>query len=240
MQKNVQMNNKYLIAIPAFNEEACIIDLLNEVKEYSDFFDVIVIDDGSSDHTSETVRHNQSNILQLSSNLGIGGAMQTAFIYAGTRGYEIVIQIDGDGQHDPRWLCEIIKPILNNSADCVIGSRYTKNAPDRKYRTPFFRKVGMVFSTIILSIVTGLTITDTTSGFRALNRKAFEFFAINYPVDHPEAEALFMLIRNGFRVVEIPITMRQRQTGTSLFSFLKAAMYPFRVIIGFLEIIIKK
>ncbi len=233
------MKNKFLIAIPAFNEEDCIVDLLNSLDEYKNQFDVIVVDDGSSDRTSEIVRKSGSKVLQLPANLGIGGAMQTAFIYACRENYDIVIQIDGDGQHDPKWLGELIKPILSMEADCVIGSRYTKEAPDTNYQTPLARKVGMIFSTTILLIASGVRVTDTTSGFRALNRKAFEFFAKNYPVDHPEAEALFLLIRNGFRIREIPITMRQRVTGSSLFSLYKSLMYPFRVMIGFLEIIIK-
>lgn len=233
------MNNKYLIAIPAYNEEDCIIDLLKSLDNYCDQFDVIVVDDGSTDHTSSIVREYGRKVLQLPANLGIGGAMQTVFKYACAHGYEIVVQLDGDGQHDPKWLNEVIKPIINRTADCVIGSRYMKNAADHGYKTPFPRKVGMLFSTLILLVASGLTITDTTSGYRALNKNAFGFFAKNYPVDHPEAEALFLLYRNGFRVKEIPITMRQRLTGSSLFSWYKAFMYPFRVFIGFLEILIK-
>jgi glycosyltransferase involved in cell wall biosynthesis len=150
--------------------------------------------------------------------------------------YDIAIQIDGDGQHDPLWIDQLIEPINMGKANCVIGSRYTKEKPDRAYKTPFLRRLGMFFSTTVLFLATGKVIYDTTSGFRALDRRAFTHFASEYPVDHPEAEALYMLHRAGFKIKEIPVVMHQRSSGTSLFAWYKIAMYPFRVLLGFMEL----
>jgi glycosyltransferase involved in cell wall biosynthesis len=155
-------------------------------------------------------------------------------------GYDIVVQIDGDGQHDPGQVSKVVGPIATGEADCVVGSRYMPEAPDTGYKTPFARRMGMHFSTGILHLATGLRIHDTTSGFRALNRITFSFFATEYPVDHPEAEALLLLNQAGFRIREVPISMRCRTGGQSLFTFFRAILYPLRVIIGFMGIIYKK
>lgn len=233
------MQKKVLIAIPSFNEEENLPNLYESISAYNTLYDIVVIDDGSTDNTATIARKLGFSVLQLPANLGIGGAMQTGFKYATEHAYEIVIQFDGDGQHDPVWLEKLITPILTGKANCVIGSRYCKDKPDKNYNTPLFRRIGMIFSTSLLWIATKKTITDTTSGFRALDRSAFTFFSKAYPVDHPEAEALLMLIKNGFRLTEIPVTMKQRKTGSSLFGWYKIINYPFRVLIGFLEILIR-
>jgi glycosyltransferase involved in cell wall biosynthesis len=233
------MKNNILIAIPAFNEAKSLPVLFENLRKYADRYDFIVIDDGSRDDTAAVARRSGVPVIQLPANLGIGGAMQTAFLYATAHDYEIIIQIDGDGQHDPKWLDSLVAPIQSKQANCVIGSRYMKDHPDPDYKTPPLRRAGMVFSTQLLRLASGKTIYDTTSGFRALDRPAFSYFAKAYPVDHPEAEALFMLIRKGFTLVEIPVTMQQRETGTSLFAWYKIIKYPFRVLIGFLELLLK-
>jgi glycosyltransferase involved in cell wall biosynthesis len=163
--------------------------------------------------------------------------VQTGFIYAVRNGYDAVVQVDGDGQHDPGKIPIILAPLVAGQADCVIGSHYHPLKPD--YRTPKLRRLGMHFSTGILRAATRLRVSDTTSGFRALNRRAFEFFTTKYPVDHPEAESLLVLHQAGFRIIEVPVTMRSRLTGESLFSMFRAAVYPLRVRIGFLGIIFK-
>jgi glycosyltransferase involved in cell wall biosynthesis len=229
--------NNVLIIIPAYNEEENLISLLQEIQLLG--YDIVVIDDASRDRTAQVARQQGVKVLSLSANLGIGGAVQTGFKYASRNGYNIVVQIDGDGQHNPAWIASVIKPICDNQADCVIGSRYVPNYQDKAYKTSLPRRIGMYFSTSILYLATRLYISDTTSGFRALNREAFEYFAKFYPVDHPEAEALFMLQRKGFRILEIPITMRGRVHGQSLFNFTKAFLYPFRVLIGFMGLFLK-
>jgi glycosyltransferase involved in cell wall biosynthesis len=233
------MNNTVLIIIPAFNEAKSLPDLLSSLESYRDRYDVIVIDDGSHDDTAAVARKLGVTVIQLPENLGIGGAVQTGFKYAVQHDYEIVVQIDGDGQHDPAWLDNLISPIRRGKANCVVGSRYMKEHPDKNYKTPFLRRIGMIFSTSLLRLATGMTIYDTTSGFRALDRKVFTFFEHTYPVDHPEAETLLMLYRANFKIVEIPVTMFQRKAGTSLFDWYKVARYPFRVLIGFLELLLK-
>jgi glycosyltransferase involved in cell wall biosynthesis len=233
------MKNRVLIIIPAYNEEKNISILLDTLTSYRERFDAIVVDDGSKDLTAQAARERGFPVLQLPSNLGIGGAMQTGFKYAFENEYDIAVQLDGDGQHDPAWLGELIQDILSGQADCVIGSRYMKHDPDQGYKTPFLRRIGMLFSTFILFLATGKLVQDTTSGFRALDRKAFEYFVHEYPTDHPEAEALFLLHRAGFKIKEIPVKMRQRQAGTSLFSWYKSVMYPFRVLIGFMGLLLK-
>lgn len=228
---------KILIVIPAHNEEESLPRLLDEVRLTG--LDAIVINDASSDGTEQVGQAAGFPVLTLPVNLGIGGGVQTGFVYALRNGYDIVLQVDGDGQHDPSQWQAVVAPLLAGEADCVIGSRYVPENPDRGYRTPFARRMGMHFSTGILYLATGLRINDTTSGFRALNRAAFTFFATAYPVDHPEAEALLMLHQAGFRIMERPITMRCRMGGQSLFTFVKAMLYPLRVIVGFMGILYK-
>ncbi len=228
---------KTLLIIPAHNEEKCLPGLLEEVRRAG--YDAVVVNDASSDATELLARTAGFSVLCLPVNLGIGGGVQTGFIYALRNGYDVVVQVDGDGQHDPGEVPRVIGPIAAGEADCVVGSRYMPAAPDTGYKTPFARRMGMYFSTAILQLATGLRIHDTTSGFRALNRAAFGFFAREYPVDHPEAESLLLLHQAGFRVLEVPVRMRGRAGGQSLFTFFRAILYPLRVIIGFMGIVFK-
>lgn len=230
---------KILIIIPAYNEEVCIPEVLERIKQANAAFDTLVIDDSSKDHTAEVARNYGSKVIRLPANLGVGGAVQTGFIYAVRNGYDFVVQHDGDGQHDPDYFQKVLTPLLQGKADCVIGSRYTKEDPDRDYKTPLSRKLGMQFSSSLLKLASGQYITDTTSGFRALNYKAFEYFSREYPTDHPEAEALLMLMRKGFRVCEVPVKMRCRQAGSSSINWVKSIIYPFRVLVGFLAVLLK-
>jgi len=229
---------KTLIIIPAHNEEESLPKLLEEVRQAG--YDAVVVNDASSDATELLAKAAGFPVLSLPVNLGIGGGVQSGFVYAVRNGYDIVVQVDGDGQHDPGQISKVIGPIVAGETDCVIGSRYMPAAPDTGYETPFARRIGMYFSAGILHLATGLHIYDTTSGFRALNRTAFSFFATEYPVDHPEAEALFLLHQAGFRIQEVPVRMRCRIGGQSLFTFFNAMIYPLRLIIGFMGILYKK
>jgi len=223
---------RVLAIVPAFNEEESLPALVAEIVAAG--YDVVVVNDASTDNTEHIARTTAASVISLSNNLGIGGAVQTGFHYAVRKGYDAVVQVDGDGQHDPRQIPIILAPIIAGEADCVVGSRYHPTKPDMNYHTPFFRRLGMRFSTRILQAATGLEIRDTTSGFRALSRRAVAFFSLQYPSDHPEAEALLVLHQSGFRIVEVPVTMRARKAGSSLFSLFRAAVYPLRVTIGFL------
>lgn len=228
---------KFLIIIPAHNEEDSLPALLAEIRQLG--YDAIVINDASTDATAKVVAATGTPVLSLPANLGIGGAVQTGFRYAARNGYDGVVQLDGDGQHNPAWLESVLEPIRRGTADCVIGSRYTREGFDTDYQTSFPRRMGMFFSSGILYLATGQYVTDTTSGFRALNRAAFMYFSENYPVEHPEAEALCMLHNSGFRIAEVPVKMRGRVAGESLFTVTKAALYPFRVMMGFAGLMIK-
>jgi hypothetical protein len=229
---------RVLAIVPAHNEQESLPALIAELRAAN--CDTVVVNDASTDATEHVARAAGATVLSLPVNLGIGGAVQTGFIYATRRGYDAVVQVDGDGQHDPAQIAIITGLLKDGQADCVIGSRYHPSRPDTAYRTPVFRRLGMRFSTGILKLATGLTVHDTTSGFRALNREAFTYFSTKYPVDHPEAESLLVLHQAGFRILEVPVTMRSRNSGQSLFSVFRAAVYPLRVSIGFLGMIFKR
>jgi glycosyltransferase involved in cell wall biosynthesis len=228
---------KILVIIPAYNEEESLPKLLKEIIQTG--YDAVVVNDASVDATEKVAKSHWVPVLSLPVNLGIGGGVQTGFIFAERNAYDIVVQIDGDGQHDPSQIPNVIAPIIAEEADCVIGSRYIPETPDSAYKTPLSRRMGMFFSTGILRLAARITVHDTTSGFRALNRSAFSYFASEYPVDHPEAEALLMLHQAGFRIKEVPIKMRFRTSGQSLFTVFKAVLYPIRVCIGFMGILFK-
>lgn len=232
------MTQRVLIVVPCYNEEDSLPVLLKEIGLTG--FDAVILNDASCDSTQEIAEKSGFSTINLPLNLGIGGAVQSGFIYAVRNNYDIVVQIDGDGQHNPSQIQLLIQPILNGEADCVIGSRYLPFSPDFGYHTPLARRIGMYFSTSILSLIGGLHVHDTTSGFRALNRKAFSYFSKKYPVDHPEAEALLMLHQIGLKVIEVPVSMRPRLAGQSLFTLLKSIMYPLRVMIGFWGLVNKK
>lgn len=221
-----------LCIVPAYNEARSLPALLHEIRQQE--LDVVVINDASTDATEAVALAAGVPVITLPINLGIGGAVQTGFMYALRHEYDVAVQVDGDGQHDPRWVPAVVAPIEAGAADCVIGSRYMPGAPDLGYRTPPARRLGMQFSTTVLKLATGLEIHDTTSGLRALNRRAFAFFASHYPTDHPEAEALLLLHQAGFRIIETPVTMRPRHHGQSLFTAMRAGLYPIRVAVGFL------
>jgi glycosyltransferase involved in cell wall biosynthesis len=223
--------------IPAHNEAATLPRLLAEIRREG--YDAVVIDDASTDGTADAARAAGVPVLSLPVNLGVGGAVQAGFMYAARHAYDVVIQVDGDGQHDPSWLHAVVAPIQSGDADCVIGSRYLPESPDTGYRTPLARRLGMHFSTALLRIATGLNVRDTTSGFRALGRRAFLFAAARYPTDHPEAEALLLFHQAGFRIAEVPVRMRSRREGQSLFTVVRAVLYPVRVAVGFLGLIAK-
>jgi len=234
----MEETRKILLIIPAHNESKNLPPLLKCIHDLPQY-DAMVIDDASSDDTAEIANSNDIPCIRLAANLGIGGAVQTGFKYAVDNSYDIVVQVDGDGQHDPAWVSALIDPIIRGEVDCVIGSRYMKENPDKSYKTPFFRRIGMFFSSTLLFIATGVFISDTTSGFRALTYPVFKYFAKEYPVDHPEAESLLMLHRSGFKFREVPVHMKERVAGNSLFTFINSFLYPFRVLVGFAGILLR-
>jgi len=222
---------KNLIIIPAYNEEKSILDTVTDIQKYAPEFDYIVINDCSSDRTLDVCRQNRIPYLNLPVNLGIGGAVQTGYHYAKENGYQIAVQFDGDGQHDARYL-EIMKDLLlNDESDMVIGSRFIEK---EGFQSSGIRRLGIRYFTILIGILTGVRITDPTSGMRMAGERAIAIFAENYPKDYPEPESAVAAIRQGLRIVEIPVVMRHRTEGVSSISASRSIYYMVKVTLAIL------
>jgi glycosyltransferase involved in cell wall biosynthesis len=220
------MPARAVILIPAYNEEASIGDVIASLRVHCPRCDIVVINDGSRDNTAAIVRAAGATLLDLPLNLGIGGAMQTGFKYALRQGYPVAVQCDGDGQHPAEELLHLVERVEAGAADVVIGSRYVA---DTGYVAPLARRVGKSLLSRWIDALIGGGITDTTSGFRALNRRALALFCEHYPEDYPEPEALVLLHRRGLRVAEVPVHMRERQGGHSSIRPLGALYYMVKV-----------
>ena len=217
---------KTLVIIPAFNEEETLRGVILGIRLFLSQADILVVNDGSTDSTGDIAREEGVLVLEHPYNMGIGATMQTGFLYALNNGYNIAVQIDGDGQHDARFITSLIKPILDGQANLVIGTRYLS---DGGFKSTFLRKLGIRFFTTIIWIFTGKKITDPTSGFRAMDRKGIELFSKEYPSDYPEVEALISAYKKGLHFQEIPVTMRNRQGGASSIGILSALYYMVKV-----------
>jgi len=231
--------NKTLIIVPAFNEAGNIGKAITDINENRKDCDILVINDCSTDNTSE-VAHKIENctVLDLPVNLGIGGAVQTGFKYASDNGYEYSVQFDGDGQHNAAEIEKILLPVQNGQADVVIGSRFLKKEPN--FRSTFARRKGIFIFKIVNLILTGQKITDNTSGFRAYNRRATEFLSHNYPEDYPEPESVVLLGRNGFKINEVSVNMKERQNGRSSIAGLRIPYYMFKVLLSVIMTSLRK
>jgi len=217
---------KILTIIPAFNEEETLRGVILGIRTFLAHADILVVNDGSTDKTANIAREEGVFVLEHPYNMGIGATMQTGFLYALRSGYDIAIQVDGDGQHNPESLPSLIKPLLIGQADLVIGSRYLS---DGGFKSTLPRKLGIKFFTWLVWIFTGKRVTDPTSGFRAIGRKGLELFSEEYPPDYPEVEALISASRKGLLFLEIPTTMRGRQGGSSSIGILSALYYMVKV-----------
>ena len=222
------MNSQKILAIiPAFNEEHCIAKVVQELRSLNFTIDVLVVDDGSSDRTGHVARSAGAQVLTLPFNLGIGGAVQAGYQYAFGYGYDIAVQIDGDGQHDTAFLQRLITPIVKGDSDCVIGSRFL--SPSAGYRSSVVRRIGIHFFAGLISLLTRVRVTDPTSGFRACNKKVIKVFAQDYPLDYPEPEAIVEVQRAGARVSEVAVDMRERFAGRSSIRYVKTLYYMVKV-----------
>ena len=220
---------KVLLIIPAYNEEENILNTCTKISEFSDEIDYIVINDGSKDNTLKILRENNINYINLINNLGIGGAVQTGYKYAYENGYDIAIQFDGDGQPDVNYVPNICEPIVEGKADMVIGTRYLdKN--ESQFQSTFMRRLGSNIISFFIKVCTGKKITDPTSGFRAVNKKIIEEFAKEYPTDYPEPESTVCMLCKNYKVTEVPVSMNERQGGTSSIRFWKSADYMIKVV----------
>lgn len=217
---------KTLVIIPCYNEQDSIVKVINNLKNNAPDVDYLIVNDCSTDNTEKILRENGFNYINNPINLGIGGGVQAGYLYAQQYGYDIAVQMDGDGQHDPKYLTKVIAPVADGTFDMAIGSRFIEK---EGFQTSFMRRFGInIISTFIL-LLTGKRIKDTTSGFRACNRKLIEFFARNYADDYPEPEAIMACIVNGFSVGEVAVVMEERQGGVSSIRSLKSAYYMIKV-----------
>jgi glycosyltransferase involved in cell wall biosynthesis len=203
---------KRIAIVPAFNEQDAIGAVIDELAAFDPGVDVLVVDDASHDATAERARQRGARVVSLPFNLGIGGAVQTGFRYAAEHGYELAIRVDGDGQHDPAELGPLLAVVIEGQADVCVGSRF---AGAEGYRSSVTRRVGIRILARTVSLLTSQRVTDTTSGFQVLNRKAIELFAADYPHDYPEVEAAVMAHKHRLRLAEVPVRMRERATGRS-------------------------
>jgi len=218
--------------VPARNEAGAIGGVVDEIRAFDPLLDVVVIDDGSTDATAEVARSHGAAVVSLPFNLGIGGAVQTGFKYALAHGYELAVRLDGDGQHDPAELPKLIGPVARGEADIVVGSRF--HGGDRSYRPPLARRIGIGFFAKLVSVLVRQRVTDTTSGFQALNRHGIELFAADYPHDYPEVEATVMVFRHRLRLLEVQVRMREREHGDSSITVLRSLYYMVKVTLALL------
>jgi glycosyltransferase involved in cell wall biosynthesis len=225
---SVDMSRRIAI-VPAYNEERNIARVVAELKEHDPQLDVVVISDGSYDRTGDVAREAGAKVLRLPFNLGIGGAVQTGFRYAWENGYELAVRCDGDGQHIPAELPKVIAPVVAGDADIAIGSRFVVNGG---YRSSATRRVGIRLLALVVSAIARQRVTDATSGFQALNRRALELFAADYPHDYPEVEGMVMTIKHKLRLVEVPVEMREREHGRSSITALRSIYYMVKVLIA--------
>lgn len=223
--------NKILIIIPAYNEEDTIERVIEKIQRSLPVVDILVVNDGSDDSTSSISRRKGAKVLDLPYNLGIGAAMQAGYKFAYRMGYNIAVQCDADGQHRPAQIKKLIDTMINDEVDMVLGSRYLDT---RRFRSSVFRRLGMLIFSKVLSIIMGQRLTDTTSGFRAVNRDVIKSFSIYYPGDYPEPEALILLHREGFKIKEISVNMNSRKSGSSSINGLKPIYYMVKVMLAIL------
>ena len=222
---------KKLIIIPAYNEQESIKKTVEDIMEKAPHFDYIVINDCSTDKTKEICETEEFNVIHLPVNLGIGGAVQTGYLYAARNGYDIAVQVDGDGQHVPQFLSKMADYMEAEHADMVIGSRFIDK---EGFQSSGARRVGIKYFTMLIKLLTGTKITDPTSGLRMVNREIIEFFAEEYPKDYPEPESVVAILRRKKKVLEIPVIMRERSGGVSSISMKKSVYYMIKVSLAIL------
>jgi glycosyltransferase involved in cell wall biosynthesis len=216
-----------LVVIPALNEAPRLPGVLGRIRELQPAVDILVIDDGSTDDTDAVARDAGAFVVRHPFNLGYGAALQTGYKFAVQRHYEMVIQMDGDGQHDPLNLDAVMEPVQNGSADVVIGSRFLD---EKSYRPPLERRIGSWIFGKLASLITGKRITDPTSGYWALNRKAFDLCAgTPFPHDYPDADVLIGLHHAGLAIAEVPVRMYPPERGKSMHRGLRPFYYVFKM-----------
>lgn len=220
---------KTIVVIPAYNEQDTIGATLDSLMEACPDMDIVVVDDGSTDGTAGVVAERGVPCICLPVNLGIGGAVKCGYKYAALCGCDIAVQFDADGQHSAEQIRVLLDPIVADRADMVIGSRFLG---DGGYQSEFTRRLGIHLFSRITTMITGRRVTDITSGFRAIGRKLLQVFSQSYPIEFPDAEAILVAWKLGFRIVEVPVTMKARSGGKSFFSLRRKLEYPLKTAVS--------
>ena len=228
---------KILVIVPAYNEECCVEGVIEDISRHFPSGDILVVNDGSGDMTSDIARNLGAKVIDLPYNLGIGGAMQTGFLYALHEGYDAALQFDADGQHHADQIEKILVPFLSGSADLVVGSRFLS---DGGFTSSVQRRIGSKILSFVVSAIVGRRITDTTSGFRVYGKKALEFFSSVYPEDYPEVEAFILAHKKKLRIVEVPSEIGPRTGGKSSINFSQAFYYMVKVLLAISVDLMKK
>jgi glycosyltransferase involved in cell wall biosynthesis len=221
-----------LAIVPAYNESQCVAEVISELRTHAPDFDVLIVDDGSTDGTAEVARATGALVIRHPFNLGIGGAMQSGYVYAAENGYSLAVQVDGDGQHDARHVTELLAHLAANpQLDMVTGSRFLDRSSDG-YRSSPSRRLGIRLFARVISAITGQRVTDPTSGFRMTTRRGIELFARDYPHDYPEVEAILMVHAHQLKSGELPVAMRSRAAGVSSINRTESAYYMVKVLLA--------
>jgi len=232
------VSERVLIIVPAFNEGRVISRLVKELRTLYPKYDVLVINDGSVDATPREAQEAGATVVTLPYNLGIGGAVGTGLRIADEENYDVALQIDGDGQHDPAFLKDVLNPVLNGQLDLSIGSRFLSR--ESAFKSTFLRRIGIRFFSGLLGLMTGVRLSDPTSGFRAVSKTLIPYFARYYPVDFPEPEAIQMANRFGAKIGEVPVKMRKRLGGISSIRYFSVLYYMAKVTFAILIDVLKK
>jgi hypothetical protein len=222
---------KKLIIIPAYNEAANLENLIREIDRLPSPYDYVIINDGSTDDTGEVCSRNGFNCVHLPINSGIGVAVQTGYKYARKYGYDLAIQIDGDGQHGVEYLDQVTAPIEAGECDVVIGSRFLEH---KGFQSSFSRRTGIRFLSVLIYFCTGIQVKDVTSGYRAVNSKFIDIYSRDYSADYPEPEAIVTAVMHRGRIKEVPVQMRERQSGVSSINMGKSLYYMIKVTLAIL------
>jgi glycosyltransferase involved in cell wall biosynthesis len=226
----MELHRRHLAIVPAYNEAATVGAVVRRLRQRAPGFDVVVVDDGSTDATAEVARAAGADVLRLPFNLGIGGAVQAGFTYAQENGYSYLAQVDGDGQHEPDELAVLCATMeAEPEIDMICGSRFLINT---QYPAPISRRTGIHVFAFLLSRIVGQRVSDPTSGFRLYNRRAIELFARDYPHDYPEVEAVLMLHHHRLRMREVPVRMYARGGGRSSIRSGKSVYYMVKVLLA--------
>lgn len=222
---------KSLVIIPAYNEEKSIEKTVADIEKNAPEFDYVIVNDCSKDATLEICRQKGMHVLNLPVNLGIGGAVQTGYLYALKNHYDFAIQFDGDGQHDAKYLHEMRDYMIKHGDDMLIGSRFIEK---EGFQSSSLRRFGIRYFSTLIKLLTGVRVTDPTSGMRMVNRDVIEIYAGCYPKDYPEPESVVAIIRQKKKVEEYPVIMREREEGVSSISPLKSVYYMVKVTLAIL------